>query len=85
MLLIALAQPPGGFTLPAERAKQWYGISADTVESGFAELRRNKVLAKGRDWRVHRKVPGGYAPANVYQLLPPFAQRKGVVPIAVVK
>lgn len=83
-LLIALAQP-GIFTLPSERAKAWYGISADTVEEGFSELRESKILVKARDWRLNRRVPSGYAPANVYQLLPPFAKNKVVVPIAALK
>lgn len=84
MLLVALAQP-GMFTLPSERAKQWYGMSADFVEDGFAELRHKRILARGRDWRLNRKVGGGFAPANVYQLLPPFSKAKGVVPITRVK
>lgn len=82
MLLIALAQP-GKFTLPSDRAKRWYGISADTVEAGFAELRKHKILAQDRSYRVDRWVPSGYAPANLYYLLPPFSS-KGVVPLTVV-
>jgi hypothetical protein len=76
-LLIALCQQ-GAFTLPAERAKQWYGVSADTVEKGFGLLRDRKIIARAKDWRISRYAPGGLAPTNVYRLRPPFATGREV-------
>jgi hypothetical protein len=75
MLIVSITQP-GSFSLPAERAKLWYGISADTVEKGIAELRKQKVLTRRVDWRLDRRVPSGYARSNLYTLLPPFGSAK---------
>ena len=76
-LLIALSQH-GAFTLPAERAKQWYGVSADTIEKGFATLRERNIITRMKDWRINRYSRGGLAATNVYRLRAPFASSKEV-------
>lgn len=50
MLLISLSQKDG-FSLPVERTPGWYGISADTAERGFRELREHSVLETDATWK----------------------------------
>jgi DNA-binding transcriptional ArsR family regulator len=71
MLLIALSLPEP-FTLAADKAQEWYGISADTVERGFAKLEESGLLDK--TW-TRRKAPltgRGYVMEYRRRLLPPF-------------
>lgn len=67
MLLIALSRPPG-FILPSAKVPQWYGISEDTAERGFRQLRNVGVLEfEDR----HKKAPlskTGYATDRLYTL-----------------
>jgi hypothetical protein len=83
MLLIALCQV-GQFTLPFERAKEWYGISADTCERGLRTLREKKILTRQSDWHMSRYAPGGYAKTYVYWLQGAFAKRGKEVRLKVV-
>lgn len=72
-LLICLAQKML-FTLPTERAAKWYGISADTLERGLAELRKLDLVDSKP---VKRKAPRtrfGYTLAAEYRLLEPFGR-----------
>lgn len=53
MLLIALSLDDG-FPLPIERGPDWYGVSADTVQRGFDELVRHKLLDVDTKFRSRR-------------------------------
>ena len=72
-LLVSLAQQPT-FTLPTERAAQWYGISADTLQRGLDELRQHELI---KVWSRTKKAPRsryGYTSENHYALQGPFAR-----------
>jgi hypothetical protein len=72
-LVIALSQGPA-FTLPAEHAAKWYGISADTIARGFKELEDLGLLRK---WQTSKRTPAaryGVAKVNHYALTGPFAR-----------
>ncbi len=72
-LLICLAQSPT-FTLPTERAADWYGISADTLQRGVDELRQLELI---KIWSRTKKAPRaryGYTAENHYALQGPFAR-----------
>jgi hypothetical protein len=72
-LLICLAQNVT-FTLPTERAADWYGISADTLERGLQELRRLDLI---KSWSRTKKAPRtrlGYTTVAHYALREPFAR-----------
>lgn len=81
VLLIALSLDDG-FVLPAERAPDWYGISADTANRGLRALRDADLL----DFYVSSKsaplAPAGFALVHEYTLKPPFGPRR--VPLATV-
>lgn len=81
VLLIALTLGDG-FLLPTEKAKDWYGISADTVERGLRGLQRYGLL---RTRRAHKEAPLsalGYTLERRYTLQPPFGpQNKSAVPV----
>jgi DNA-binding IscR family transcriptional regulator len=88
MLLIALHRGPG-FTLPAKKGAKWYGISADTIESGLAELEKAGLLDNAWAWRVDDFAPEGVVRVYMRTLKVPFdratrnrrrtvVQRKGV-------
>lgn len=71
LLLIALNNADD-FPLPAERAPNYYGISADTVVRGTHGLRKLGLL----EWRRKRitapLAPEGFSYENRYTLKPPF-------------
>ena len=72
-LLICLAQQPT-FTLPTERASEWYGVSADTLQRGLDELRERELI---KVWTRTKKAPRaryGYTAVNHYALQAPFAR-----------
>jgi len=71
MLLIALSLPRR-FPLPAERAPDWYGISASTAERGLRELRNEGLLRTEREAKSAPLAPEGYTLVNFYTLNPPF-------------
>ena len=72
-LLICLAQQPT-FTLPTERAAEWYGVSSDTLLRGLDELRERELI---KVWSRTMKAPRsryGYTNVNHYALQAPFAR-----------
>lgn len=72
-LLVCLAQAPT-FTLPKERAAEWYGISADTFQRGLDELRNLGLL---KVWTRAKKAPRaryGVTLENHYALKGPFVR-----------
>ena len=72
-LLICLAQAPT-FTLPTERAADWYGLSADTLQRGLDELRDLGLL---KVWSRAKKAPRtrfGFTLENHYALQGPFVR-----------
>jgi hypothetical protein len=71
MLLIAL-DLPDDFRLPTERAKDWYGISADTAERGFRELLGNNLLTVRKVYKPAPLTAAGYTQENHYTLQSPF-------------
>jgi len=73
-MLLVMATWRGALTLPAEKASEWYGISADTCERGFDELRRADIVRKSKRWKPSIYAPGGWVAQNVYGLTGPFAR-----------
>lgn len=76
MLLVSLSQGRD-FSLPVERAPEYYGFSADTAQRGFRELVGVGILRRWREQKVAPLTPEGYTLENHYALLPPFARRPG--------
>lgn len=74
MLLIALTQPDH-FSLPTERAPDWYGISESTATRGFRELREADLLAVNRVEKTAPLAPKGFTLVNHYTLLAPFGPK----------
>jgi hypothetical protein len=71
-LLITLSlQSP--FTLPAERAPAWYGISADTLERGLHELVDHGALSRVLRVRKAPLAPAGKTRVVEYERLGVFA------------
>lgn len=60
------------FALPAERAPEYYGISADTFERGARGLRKHGLLEVRRSRKSAPLAPEGYTIENRYTLSPPF-------------
>jgi hypothetical protein len=77
MLIISIVQH-GSFTLPLERVKDWYGISADTAEIGFRALRDAGILTRQPTWTLSRRAPDGYAQTYIYKLRAPYSSGKEV-------
>lgn len=73
-LLIALSLADA-FPLPAERGPEWYGISADTIERGVADLEAHGLLQVDRVSKVAPLAPEGYTIENRYTLRAPFGPR----------
>lgn len=72
MLLVSLDQK-SRFTLPADRAPSWYGISAATAARGLTGLRQHGLLTYDTRWRLDAKSTTGWAEERGYQLLDSFA------------
>lgn len=75
VLLIALSQKPT-FNLVTERAAEWYGVSADTLQRGLDDLQQLELL---RVWTKARKAPRarlGFTIDHHYQLKKPFRRRR---------
>lgn len=81
VLLIALSLDDG-FVLPAERAPDWYGISADTAQRGLATLRDHGLLDLNVTSKPAPLAPAGFAVVHEYTLQAPFGPRR--VPLATV-
>ena len=75
VLLIALSLKDG-FYLPYEKAKPWYGISAETAESGLRELEKRKVIEHVKKYKKAPLAPLGYTQDRLYYLRPPFGSRR---------
>lgn len=75
MLLVALSLPDG-FYLPFDKAKPWYGLSADTAEAGFRQLRDKGVLKIATNYVPAPLSPRGYIERRHYTLRPPFGPRR---------
>ena len=71
VLLIALNNADD-FPLPAERAPNYYGISADTVVRGTHGLRQHSLLVWRRKRITAPLAPEGFSFENRYTLQPPF-------------
>jgi hypothetical protein len=71
VLLIALSLGDG-FVLPSEKAKPWYGLSADTIERGLRGLQNHGLLRVRRDYKEAPLSPLGYTLERRYTLQQPF-------------
>lgn len=74
-LLIALSLP-AWFRLPAEKSKDWYGISADTWERGLGVLRDHELIKRRSKWKKAPLTPDGHVRVYEHHLEAPFAHRK---------
>lgn len=74
MLLVSLYLGDG-FSLPAAKLPDWYGIGATTGERGLRELRSENLLHAERLRRPDAESPVGFSWANYYELRPPFGPR----------
>ncbi|MDQ6883737.1 MAG: hypothetical protein M3077_05795 [Candidatus Dormibacteraeota bacterium] len=81
MLLIALSLKDW-FYLPYEKAKAWYGISAETAETGLRELEKKTVIERQKKYKKAPLAPLGYTEDRLYRLRPPFGSRRKVEDIA---
>lgn len=78
MLLLAADLDRGdGFTLPAEKASAWYGISADTAERGLLKLRQLELMQRKPELKPaplvgRRNGMDGYIRVYRHMLKPPF-------------
>lgn len=75
VLLIALSQKTT-FTLITERATEWYGVSADTLQRGLDDLRDHGLLTT---WLITRKAPRarlGFTSVAHHRLNPPFGKAR---------
>lgn len=78
-LLIALKQSymTEWFPMPAERAAIWFGISADTIRRGFAELRDDHHLVESRlHEEANVRARGGKVRINQYRTIGPFERTR---------
>lgn len=73
MLLIALSLP-ADFYLPYEKAKPWYGISADSAGRGFRELEKAGLLVSMPEWVKNHRSDTGWIEQRHYMLVGPYAQ-----------
>lgn len=73
-LLIALKQSYMNewFDMPAERAAGWFGISADTIRRGFAELQAHGLVESRLHVERNIRARGGKVRLNQYRTLGVF-------------
>jgi hypothetical protein len=71
MLLIGLSLGRE-FSLPYQKARPWYGISADTAERGLQSLRDRGLLSMRTEFKEAPLSPDGYTEQRLYTLQPPF-------------
>ena len=76
MLLVALSLKPP-FILPAEKAPDWYGISADTAQRGLASLVQHDVLKVTRTYKSAPLAPKGFTYDSHYTLQGAFRSEWG--------
>ena len=73
LLLVSLSlDRTGGFTLPAERAKDWYGVSEDTAERGLNKLREVGLIDRHPELKKAPLLSEGYVRIYRYALKTPF-------------
>ncbi|WP_299039890.1 hypothetical protein [uncultured Pseudokineococcus sp.] len=78
MLLVAL-QATGrspDFYLPQESAPAWYGLSAETVQRGIAELKDLDVLSVRHERIPAARAPEGYTVRHHYTPTGPYALKR---------
>ncbi|HXP18125.1 MAG TPA: hypothetical protein VN840_00635 [Streptosporangiaceae bacterium] len=76
-LLIALSlRSP--FVLPAERAPEWYGMSADTLDRGQRELRQARLLTRTFTVTENWLSPTGKTTQYSFSLNAPFARPRRI-------
>jgi hypothetical protein len=75
MLLIALSLNDW-FYLPYEKAKPWYGLSAETAENGLRELEKRKLIEHQKIYKKSALAPLGYTEQRIYRLRPPMRSRR---------
>ena len=84
-LLIGLSLGDG-FNLPAEKGPDWYGLSADTIERGAADLSEHGLVEVRKVAKKAPLAPEGYTIEKRYTLQSPFGPRgvlaKGAPPSA---
>lgn len=81
VLLIALTLGDS-FLLPSDKAKSWYGISADTVERGLRGLQGYGLLSTRKGYKEAPLSPLGYTLERRYTLQPPFGpQNKSAITV----
>ena len=78
MFLIALSLDDG-FVLPIERARDWFGISADTANRGLLDLRNGGLLEVEKRVKTAPLAPEGIAQDYHYTLEPPFGPRRQTI------
>lgn len=79
MLLVGLSLLHNG-TLPAERAPQWYGLSADTAGRGLRELEARGLLNRAVKVKKAPQAPKGYTQEVHHTLLGMFAKKASTTP-----
>ena len=85
VLLIALSLDDG-FTLPIERAPDWYGISADTANRGLQDLRTFGLVDLDISTKKAPLAPDGLTQVYRYTLKAPFGPlRKPVATVTTLK
>lgn len=77
VLLVSLSLKDG-FPLPAERAPDWYGVSADSVQKGLSGLRQHGLLQFESIPRKAPLAPRGFTEQRLYTLQPPFGPHKRI-------
>lgn len=79
VFLIALNHR-GWFTMPAEKAPDFYGISPDTWERGVDALRHQEVITSTSVYKAAPLAPKGYTRQLAYRLLPPYGKGRLLPP-----
>jgi hypothetical protein len=72
-LIVALSQAPA-FALPTEQAAKWFGISPDTLQRGFRELRDLGLIKVWQTAKVAPNARYGMTKINHYALTGPFTR-----------
>jgi hypothetical protein len=74
MLLIALERPDN-FVLAQSKVPHWYGVSADTADRGFRELRQVGLLNAREDWVPNPRSDIGWTQQYIYSLTGEFSDK----------
>lgn len=75
VLLIALSLSDA-FLLPSDRARDWYGISPDTVQRGLRELQGHGLLDVDQRFKTAPLSETGWTTEHRYTLQPPFGPQR---------